>query len=220
MKIPKTLIFFSTVCATGLLFYACARIQQVQQPEVKSAPEATAVLPPPVGQNPPAMDIDTYTGILSDPNGLPQPGPPYARQNSDPHTAVKELPKDAFGLTDWVKAGGMSRASGEALYTMDEKASVIRPHESTDLSKPPAPPFNFNIEIPAVGAMPNVIFPHFPHTYWLDCANCHPSIFIMKKGANPISMVKIINGEFCGRCHGRVAFPLSDCSRCHVKPKG
>jgi c(7)-type cytochrome triheme protein len=67
--------------------------------------------------------------------------------------------------------------------------------------------------------MPNVVFPHFPHTYWLDCGNCHPDIFVMKKGANPISMVKIVNGEFCGRCHGRVAFPISNCSRCHVKPK-
>jgi c(7)-type cytochrome triheme protein len=41
----------------------------------------------------------------------------------------------------------------------------------------------------------------------------------MKRGANPISMVKIVNGEFCGRCHGRVAFPISNCARCHVKPK-
>jgi c(7)-type cytochrome triheme protein len=71
-----------------------------------------------------------------------------------------------------------------------------------------------------VGAMPNVIFPHKPHTLWLECGNCHPAIFKMQKGANPISMVKIVNGEFCGRCHGRVAFPISNCNRCHVKPKG
>jgi hypothetical protein len=32
-------------------------------------------------------------------------------------------------------------------------------------------------------------------------------------------MTKIAAGEYCGRCHDRVAFPLTDCLRCHVKPK-
>ncbi len=32
-------------------------------------------------------------------------------------------------------------------------------------------------------------------------------------------MKKIAAGEYCGRCHNRVAFPLFDCLRCHVIPK-
>jgi c(7)-type cytochrome triheme protein len=34
-----------------------------------------------------------------------------------------------------------------------------------------------------------------------------------------MTMVGIAEGKWCGRCHGKVAFPLTDCQRCHVKPK-
>jgi hypothetical protein len=34
-----------------------------------------------------------------------------------------------------------------------------------------------------------------------------------------MTMPAIASGEFCGRCHDRIAFPLSDCLRCHVKPR-
>ena len=61
-----------------------------------------------------------------------------------------------------------------------------------------------------------VLFPHGAHTQWLGCDNCHSGIFKMQRGANKMSMDKILNGEFCGACHGKVAFPLDDCSRCHT----
>ena len=67
--------------------------------------------------------------------------------------------------------------------------------------------------------MPDVVYPHKQHTQWLDCANCHPAIFIPQKGANQISMASILLGEKCGVCHGKVAFPVSDCRRCHSQPK-
>jgi c(7)-type cytochrome triheme protein len=41
----------------------------------------------------------------------------------------------------------------------------------------------------------------------------------MKQGANPVSMDRIIRGEYCGRCHGVVAFPFTDCLRCHSRLK-
>jgi c(7)-type cytochrome triheme protein len=135
---------------------------------------------------------------------VPVPGPPYGWQNRNPRVVLKNFPRDAIGTVDWVKA---------------IKEGYVKPHDSLDLNAPPTPPFKFNVEIPAVGSMPNVIFPHEAHTLWLQCGNCHPDIFVMKKGANPISMVKIANGEFCGRCHGRISFPLANCTRCHVKPK-
>lgn len=172
-----------------------AQVQPPVQAKEKELPaNAPLVAPPPV------------TGLpkFADPSELPEPGPPYNRENSNPNTAMRNIPKEATGVEDWVKAF---------------KEEKIKPHESLDLNKPGVPPFMFDVEIPAVGSMPNVIFPHFPHTFWLDCGNCHPGIFMMKKGGNPISMVKIVNGEFCGRCHGRVAFPLANCTRCHVKPK-
>ncbi len=222
MNMRRSVLFFSLIFSASLLIlYSCAQTQQTAAPGEDAAKSAMTALPPvpAVQQSPPGMDFHTYTGDLSDPHGFPEPGPPYSRQNSDPPTALKELPTDSLGLPNWVASGGMSRATGDALYKMDKDASVINPRSDIEGKKAATPPFNFNIDIPSVGAMPDVVFPHFPHTYWLDCANCHPSIFVMKKGANPISMVKITNGEYCGRCHGRVAFPLSDCSRCHVKPK-
>jgi c(7)-type cytochrome triheme protein len=66
--------------------------------------------------------------------------------------------------------------------------------------------------------MPAVKFPHRQHTLWLDCSNCHNGLFKDKIGANKFSMVAILNGEQCGLCHGAVAFPLTECNRCHSVP--
>jgi c(7)-type cytochrome triheme protein len=60
-----------------------------------------------------------------------------------------------------------------------------------------------------------VSFPHKTHTQWMNCETCHDSIFIEEPDANPISMRKILQGEYCGVCHGAVAFPLTECDRCH-----
>ena len=64
-----------------------------------------------------------------------------------------------------------------------------------------------------------VMFPHREHSEWLDCSNCHNEIFIDKTGANNISMMAILNGEYCGVCHGAVSFPLVECNRCHSIPR-
>ena len=78
---------------------------------------------------------------------------------------------------------------------------------------------DLNIVREVKGSMPDVVYPHKQHTEWLDCANCHPSIFIPQKGANQISMAQILLGQACGICHGKVAFPVSECRRCHSQPK-
>jgi c(7)-type cytochrome triheme protein len=68
--------------------------------------------------------------------------------------------------------------------------------------------------------IPPSVFPHKSHTDWLDCSNCHPDIFnIKKKTTKHFSMALILRGEFCGVCHLRVAFPMNDCKRCHPQPK-
>lgn len=205
------------VAAAGLLvfviLYACATSTQQT---AGGPPQPTVIAPPPV-QSPPGMEIQNYTGVLETPTGLPEPGPPFASENSSGDTVLKNFPRDAVGNIDFVKAFGAIEKTGP-VYKMGK--ALINPKGSLDLQAKDNPPFPFDIDIPAVGAMPDVVFPHFPHTFWLDCANCHPGLFIMKKGANPISMVKIANGEFCGRCHGKIAFTLSNCTRCHVKPKG
>ena len=64
--------------------------------------------------------------------------------------------------------------------------------------------------------IPPAIFPHKVHEQWLDCSNCHPDIFnIRKKTTKHFSMDRVLKGEFCGACHLSIAFPLNDCARCH-----
>jgi len=61
-----------------------------------------------------------------------------------------------------------------------------------------------------------VVFPHWFHRIRFKCKVCHEDIFILKAGANDITMTKIMNGEFCGKCHnGLVAWEPLYCDRCH-----
>ncbi len=61
-----------------------------------------------------------------------------------------------------------------------------------------------------------VVFPHWFHRIRFKCKVCHEDIFIIKKGANDINMTKIMNGDFCGRCHnGMTAWEPLYCERCH-----
>lgn len=66
-----------------------------------------------------------------------------------------------------------------------------------------------------LGFLP-VTFPHEAHSMWMSCEMCHDSIFIPEVNANDITMVKILEGEYCGVCHGAVSFPLTECNRCHA----
>lgn len=90
-----------------------------------------------------------------------------------------------------------------------------------DRLDPAAEPMVMDMSVVRVpkGTMPDVVFPHKEHTQWLDCSNCHPDIFIPQKGANQISMAAIILGQKCGVCHGKVAFPVSECRLCHSQAK-
>ena len=72
----------------------------------------------------------------------------------------------------------------------------------------------------SIGGSQGVVrFPHKAHTLWLDCENCHEGIFKTVAGTSDISMLKILEGEQCGICHGAVAFPLTECARCHSVPQ-
>jgi c(7)-type cytochrome triheme protein len=122
-----------------------------------------------------------------------------------PKEQFSQLPKGKSGnYVDWVKA-------------LDE--GKIEPRY--DRIDPAVEPvlMDLNIIREVKGSMPDVVYPHKQHTEWLDCSNCHPAIFIPQKGANQISMAAIILGESCGVCHGKIAFPVSECRRCHSKPK-
>jgi c(7)-type cytochrome triheme protein len=69
-----------------------------------------------------------------------------------------------------------------------------------------------------VEGVPEIIFSHKKHTVWNGCELCHPDIFVgVKKGTEKYSMIDLFAGKYCGACHGNVAFPQSDCRRCHTK---
>ena len=130
-----------------------------------------------------------------------------ARLDPEGHpVAFRALPKAGLGYVDWVAA---------------VKQGILQPRKSLDPNVASSPTLDLDIVFKISNAypMPDVVFPHAPHTLWLECKNCHPQPFIMKQGANPVSMDRIIKGEFCGRCHGRVAFTFEDCFRCHSLPK-
>lgn len=128
-------------------------------------------------------------------------------------TMILQPPREAFaGLPK-------SRAGNYINWSKAIEDGVLQPRY--DIHNPDANPvvLDLNIVREVKGTMPDVVYPHKQHTQWLDCANCHPAIFIPMKGANQISMASIMMGEKCGVCHGKVAFPVSECRRCHSQPK-
>ena len=78
---------------------------------------------------------------------------------------------------------------------------------------------DLDILMPVKASMDHVRFSHRIHTQWLTCDICHAGLFEMEQGTSEISKAKMIAGENCGVCHGRVAFPMEDCQRCHNVPR-
>lgn len=148
-------------------------------------------------------------GVLAgtgDPSGLAGEAEKIGMAEHPAAMELAKLPKDKYGLVDWAAS---------------IKTGRVKPLDSLEAGAVAAPPFNLDIVIHTKSNFMNdVVFPHYVHTLWLTCTNCHTKIFQMKAGGNTeMTMPKIASGEYCGRCHNRVAFPLTDCSRCHVKPK-
>ncbi len=134
-------------------------------------------------------------------------------ENDGKVPAFELLPKDKFGLVNWTKA----QADG-----------LISPRCSIDGSSVPedqhAEKFFENIILLQTAAhfMPDVLFPHGVHSNLISCDSCHPEPFQKKNGANKIRMSEIFEGKWCGKCHGKVAFPVhkfTNCRRCHVMRK-
>jgi len=112
------------------------------------------------------------------------------------------LPKDKSGKPD------MSEGLSEKL---------IAPRPGLTRNAKDQPVLNLNVElVPARQPAMKVVFSHQSHTQWLGCPNCHPVIFKMKGGADPITMAALYGGKYCGVCHGKVAFAIpTSCARCH-----
>ena len=135
-------------------------------------------------------------------DGIHDPANASLSALQEPSEALSAFPLDRRGGVDWVKA-------------MD--LGIIEPRADIQ-GKTQMPVLDMDILFKDTDKMPWVKFPHIAHTKWLACSNCHPDIFIPKKGANNPSMDGILAGEHCGRCHDKVAFALWTCERCHSVP--
>lgn len=133
-------------------------------------------------------------------DGLHDPSNPAVNVLQEPAEALSVLQTDTAGnMVDWARSLEYGFIEPRTSLEGDEPAEVL---ETTVLMRNTMP-------------MRYVRFPHKTHTQWMSCETCHDSIFVAVENANPINMGKILNGEYCGICHGAVSFPLTECDRCH-----
>lgn len=133
-------------------------------------------------------------------DGLRDPASPAVKVLQQPADALSKLAPDSAGnQVRWVKALEEGQIKPRSTLRGDTKVQTYDKDALLNLK----------------GGMPVVRFPHDIHTKWLDCSNCHDHLFKKQRGATQISMFLILQGEQCGVCHGAVAFPLTECGRCH-----
>ena len=148
----------------------------------------------------------TWTRIRDD--GLHDPKSPAFKMKQEPGEALGAIAKTApdpgvGNQVRWVKALESGAINPRTNLWPDTQIRVL----------------DQDIYLNIGGSQGVVRFPHRQHTLWLDCSNCHEGVFRSEAGATAISMLQILEGEQCGICHGAVAFPLTECIRCHSVPQ-
>jgi len=138
-------------------------------------------------------------------DNIHDPAAPGVKMLQEPREGLAPLPKDYPGnYVHWVRA---------------LREGIIQPRTNI-LPGTEIRVLDLDVVLSNTGEMPLVVFPHRQHTEWLDCSNCHEKLFASKKGGTQgLNMFSILQGEFCGQCHGAVAFPLTECNRCHSKKR-
>jgi c(7)-type cytochrome triheme protein len=118
-----------------------------------------------------------------------------------PFTA--KLPKGVYGV-DWEAAAREGKIKPvDSLEGIPVKKDPVQARQ------------DFSIRAPLTWARP-VAFSHEKHAQWAGCQICHREAFpIAPKQTAKTSMFLHMEGRYCGTCHGKVAFPLNNCSRCH-----
>ncbi len=132
-------------------------------------------------------------------DGIHDPDNDAVNTLQPPADAMKDFPRDSRGIINWVDTLDRGLIAPRTGLTGGEKMHSV----------------DFDVIFKNTASMPYVRFPHLPHTQWLTCKNCHPAIFLPQRGGNFVTMAAIIEGEYCGVCHGKVAFPPMECNRCH-----
>ena len=132
----------------------------------------------------------------------------HSRENTarkyDYDSFTAKLPRNAYGI-DWEEA---------------EATGLIKPIdvlEGVSIRKTPLKSqADFAIQA-RVNWVSDIIFSHKKHAVWNGCELCHPEIFpATQKGAVRYTMFHLSSGQYCGVCHGKVAFPVTACGGCHT----
>jgi c(7)-type cytochrome triheme protein len=167
---------------------------------------------PPAGPKPPRSPepkaVATTTAAASAVPAQPELPPPLLETSLDPDSILRWLPRDHAGNADWVAA------LKQGLYRPRASIEMLPAHE-VDIG---AAPFAFDFWFPndAPDSLMDAFFPHSVHTAIIDCRQCHGPV--MRYKDNKIQMSDILDGQFCGKCHGKVAFnPINACERCHSR---
>ncbi len=190
------------VLLATIILVAVSCSPEASQPEPQAAttpsvsPGASATDSSPASSAPPWQRLEN--------DGLHDPSNPALNLLQQPAEALSELPPAKDGnQVDWVAALREEVITPRTNIYPETKIKVL----------------DLDILMERTAGMPMVLFPHRAHTEWLDCENCHDKIFKAKQGANPVNMFAILQGEYCGQCHGAVSFPLTQCYRCHSVPR-
>ena len=152
-----------------------------------------------------AACADTYTK---------EEGKRCARCHSDGLTGTREYNYKTFtaklprlkesDLIDWEKAEAK------------RKIKPIDFIEDISFNRPPLKAQEDFSIVAKSNSVSDVMFSHKKHVIWNGCAVCHPLIFpSSKQGTVQYSMFQIMEGEYCGACHMKVAFSAWLCYKCH-----
>lgn len=145
-----------------------------------------------------ATAADEWKALEED--DLHDPSNPAVRTLQDPEEALSVLAPDTAGnKVDWVEAIRLGQITPRASLYGDEQG---RQHDT-------------DIVMKNTLDLPFVLFPHKAHNEWMSCEMCHETLFRSVLDGNTNSMARILEGEYCGVCHGAVSFPLTECNRCH-----
>ncbi len=121
---------------------------------------------------------------------------------------ARSLPQEPSGLVDWELA---------------ERTAFTKPADFVEgiSLRPDRLGIDRDFSLSVGGTwLGQVAFSHRKHAAWSGCEGCHPEIFpSTSRGAREFRMKEVAAGDFCGACHGRVAFPIASCLRCHQTPR-
>ena len=155
-----------------------------------------------------AQDGRRWKPLAAD--GVHDPKGDAIKELKAPASVLQKLPPSSSpDLVDWAEA---------------QRKGLVKPRSGVDpKAGTDATLHDSEIILNPNGSMKPVPFRHREHTQLLDCTNCHEDLFKMEEGVNNINKLSIQDGEQCGVCHRSVAFPLTQCERCHsgswsVKP--